>query len=72
MNITHKDIEDILGFNVSTSLAKKAEKRRYLSGFLPYLENLEQQGRLEIIKKQRIYYGSFFIEGHSLVVWRPL
>lgn len=50
---------------------KYFRKRNYLNGFLPYLENLEKEGKVEIIKKQRIYYGSYFIEGHSLIVWRP-
>lgn len=46
-------------------------KRNYLNGFLPYLEELERNGVIEIIKKQRIFYGSYFIEGHSLIVWKP-
>ncbi len=46
-------------------------KRNYLNGFLPYLEKLEKENKIEIIKKQRIYSGSYFIEGHSLIVWRP-
>ena len=45
-------------------------KRNYLKGFLPYLEKLEREGIIEIIKKQRIFSGSYFIEGHSLIVWR--
>jgi len=45
-------------------------KRNYLYGFLPYLEQLERLGKIEIIKKQRIFTGSYFIEGHSLVVWK--
>lgn len=45
-------------------------KRNYLKGFLPYLENLQKEGKIEIIKKQRIFSGSYFIEGHSLIVWR--
>lgn len=45
-------------------------KRNYLNGFLPYLEELEKQNKIEIIKKQRIFSGSYFIEGHSLVVWK--
>jgi len=45
-------------------------KRNYLSGFLPYLEQLEKKKKIEIIKKQRIYTGSYFIEGHSLIVWK--
>lgn len=50
---------------------KYFRKRNYLKGFLPYLEDLESKGIIEIIKKQRIYSGSYFIEGHSLVVWKP-
>lgn len=46
-------------------------KRNYLKGFLPYLEKLESERKIEIIKKQRIYSGSYFIEGHSLIVWKP-
>ncbi len=45
-------------------------KRNYLNGFLPYLEELEKQNKIEIITKQRIYSGSYFIEGHSLIVWK--
>jgi len=45
-------------------------KRNYLKGFLPYLEKLEREGVIEIVKKQRIFSGSYFIEGHSLIVWK--
>lgn len=45
-------------------------KRNYLNEFLPYLEQLEKEGKIEIINKQRIYSGSYFIEGHSLIVWK--
>lgn len=45
-------------------------KRNYLKGFLPYLEKLEAQNKIEIIKKQRIHTGSYFIEGHSLIIWK--
>ena len=46
-------------------------KRNYLKGFLPYLEKLEEEDKIEIIHKQRIFSGSYFIEGHSLIVWMP-
>jgi trans-aconitate methyltransferase len=46
-------------------------KRNYLKGYLSYLEQLENEGKLTIHRKQRTEYGSFFIEGHSLVVWSP-
>lgn len=51
---------------------KYFRKRKYLKGFLPYLESLEKEGKIEIIRKDRTMNGSYFIEGHSLVVWRPL
>jgi hypothetical protein len=59
--------ENILIDNLSIQYFRK---RNYLNGFLPYLEELEKQGKIEILKKQRIFYGSYFIEGHSLIIWR--
>ncbi len=47
------------------------KKRNYLSGFLTYLRELEKQGKVEILKQSRNYIGSLFIEGYSVVVWRP-
>jgi len=46
-------------------------KRNYLSGFLSSLLELEREGKIHIIKQQRTYIGSLFIEGHSVVVWAP-
>lgn len=46
-------------------------KRNYLEGYLPRLEQLESEGKLTIHRKQRVHSGSFFIEGHSLIVWSP-
>jgi hypothetical protein len=51
---------------------KYFRKRNYLSGYLNHLKNLESNGIIKIIDKRRIYSGSYFIEGHSLVVWKPL
>lgn len=51
---------------------KYFEKRKYLSGLLSYLQNLEKNGQIEIIDVRRTYTGSYFIEGHSLIVWRPV
>jgi hypothetical protein len=47
------------------------EKRGYLKGYFKYLKELEKQDKIEIIHSKRIGYGSEFVEGHSLVVWRP-
>jgi hypothetical protein len=51
---------------------KYFRKRRYLNGFLPYLRELQMQGKIEILDERRTYTGSYFIEGHSLVVWKPV
>lgn len=51
---------------------KYFEKRKYLKNYLNFLESLEKQGKIKILEKRRIYSGSFFIEGHSLVVWEPI
>jgi hypothetical protein len=47
-------------------------KRNYLNGFLARLRQLQSQGKVNIHREQRTYTGSFFIEGHSLVVWSPM
>lgn len=46
-------------------------KRNYLSGFLTRLRELRDMGLITIHREQRTYTGSYFIEGHSLVVWSP-
>ena len=48
------------------------KKRKYLSGYLTYLKELESKAKVKIIKAQRTYIGSFFIEGYSVIVWVPL
>ena len=48
------------------------KKRNYLSGFLAGLREFEKMNRIEIIDERRTYIGSLFIEGYSIVVWRPL
>ncbi len=47
-------------------------KRNYLRGFLTRLRQLEAEGTISILRQQRIFSGSYYIEGHSLVVWKPL
>jgi len=47
------------------------KKRNYLDGFCRHLIELEKQGRIEILNKKRINSGSYFVEGHSLIVWKP-
>jgi hypothetical protein len=67
-------IDELLNENklIDNLSIKYFRKRNYLKNFLPYLENLEKNGKIEIIKKQRIFSGSYFIEGHSLIIWKPI
>jgi len=46
-------------------------KRKYLKGYLTYLKQLEQEGKIEIINSQRLYGGSYFIEGYPVIIWKP-
>ena len=47
-------------------------KRGYLDGYLTALRKLEREGRAEILDTRRLQFGSFFQEGYSLVMWKPL
>ena len=51
---------------------KYFRKRNYLEGFLDYLIKLETEKKIKIIEAKRTYIGSLFIEGYSLVIWKPL
>jgi len=51
---------------------KYMAKRKYLSGYLDYLRELEKQGRVKIIEARRSGIGSLFIDGYSLIIWKPL
>lgn len=46
-------------------------KRKYLSGYLDHLRQLEANGSIRILKAARSYVGSFFIDGYSVLVWTP-
>jgi hypothetical protein len=45
--------------------------RNYLNGLVDYLRLKESRGDLQILREQRSYVGSFYIDGYSLVMWRP-
>jgi len=51
---------------------KYFEKRDYLSGFLSGLRALERESRIVIDSVIRTHIGSFFIEGYTIVIWRPV
>lgn len=50
---------------------KYLEKRNYLRGFLPYLKNLEAKKKISILEIRRTF-GSFYHDGYTYIVWRPL
>lgn len=45
--------------------------RKYWEGFPAELAHLAAQGKAEIIHQQRSFFGSKYLEGYSLLVWRP-
>ena len=47
------------------------KKRNYLDGFVRTLKDLQAHNKIEIISQQRSYIGSFFVDGYSIVIWRP-
>jgi SAM-dependent methyltransferase len=51
--------------------ARFHDKRGYTKGYLPFIQQLEQEGKLEILKTKRTGFGSLMMEGYSLIIWRP-
>ena len=50
---------------------KYLEKRDWSRGYFSELRRLEAEGRVEIIEQERTF-GSFFHEGYTVTVWRPI
>jgi hypothetical protein len=67
-------IEELLDPNDLLDLLsiKYFRKRNYLKGLLGYLRLLESRNIISIHSSKRTFVGSFFIEGYSLVVWKPV
>ncbi len=58
--------------NLIDSLAMKFHKNRnYLSNFLPTMLKLEKENKINIIKINRMKFGSIFHDGWSMIVWNP-
>jgi hypothetical protein len=58
-------LEDYLAYKFQT-------KRGYTTGLLPHLQELDKQGVIKLEKVKRLSFGSLFMEGYNLIVWRPL
>lgn len=60
------------GDNLIDYLAIKFHKKRgYTEKFLTRLKELEEQGKIEILKVKRLFFGSLYMEGFSYIVWKP-
>lgn len=51
---------------------KYMEKRKYLSGYPTYLRELEKKGKIKILESRRSGIGSMYIDGYSILVWKPI
>lgn len=47
-------------------------QREYVSGLLPYLQDLCQKNKIELIKVHRMQFGSLRSEGYMQLIWRPM
>lgn len=50
---------------------KYHQKRKYLIGYLPRLQELQKQGNIEIIKIHHQQFGNIYDDSHSYMIWRP-
>jgi len=58
--------------NLVDYLAIKFHKKRgYTQNYLTRLRELECEGKVEIIKVKRLYFGSLYMEGYSCIIWKP-
>ena len=48
------------------------KKRNYLFNYLKYLEVLEKKNKILIFDKIKTGFGSKYIEGYSIVAWKPI
>lgn len=47
-------------------------KRNYLKDYLKHLKKMEKEKKIKIIKTRKSYFGSLYINGYSLIVWKPI
>ncbi|MAH44034.1 hypothetical protein CL614_10030 [archaeon] len=61
---------DLKNLNDYLSL-KYFEKRNYIKGLKNYLLKLSDMGEIEILQDQRSNIGSLFVDGYSIIAWKP-
>jgi len=47
-------------------------KRNYLRNYYTYLKKIEKEKKIKILFSSKSYFGSLYINGYSLIVWKPL
>ncbi len=47
-------------------------KRGYTAGLVDLLKKSEEEGKIKILKSQRLNFGSIMMEGYNLLVWRSI
>lgn len=59
--------------NLVDYLAMRFQRKRgYTEGFLPRLRALAAGGQIELLRSNRLNFGSLMMEGYNLMVWRPV
>ncbi len=51
--------------------ARFHRKRGYTQGFLPRLQQLQNENKIQILKVKRLFFGNLMMEGYHLLIWRP-
>lgn len=51
---------------------KYMKKRNYLDGFHQFISTLADSNEIDILVDQRSYLGSFYVDGYSVLVWKPV
>lgn len=46
-------------------------KRGYTENYLTRLRELDAQNQIKIIKTKRLFFGNLYMEGYTLIVWKP-
>jgi len=68
-------IEPILELYGDTPFDDRARryhlKRGYLQGYLPFLQDLAKDGKIELQTVHRIPFGGLYHEAYSTIAWRP-
>lgn len=51
---------------------KYAKKRNYLSGFYSYLKKKEKNGKIKIILEANAHWGSKYLNGPAILIWKKI